>query len=93
MSRFDGGWQGFGAWALGILITPLFAVAGVILGSKYSVLTALNLPRIPVKEGALATGGAIAPAAINLGTLLVSMVGGKAGRRYHGTLDALAYGR
>ncbi len=93
MSRFDGGRQGFGAWALGILITPLFAVAAVILGSQYSVLTALNLPRIPVKAGALATGGAIALGAIILGTLLVSMVGGKSGRRYHGKVDALPYER
>jgi amino acid transporter len=93
MSRFDGARQGFGVWALGILITLLFAAAGVILGSKYNVLTALNLPRIPVKEGALATGGAIALAAIILGTLLVSMVGGKAGRHYHGRVDALAYER
>ena len=93
MSRFDGGRQGFGVWALGILITLLFAAAGVILGSKYNVLTALNLPRIPIKEGDLATGGAIALAAILLGTLLVSTLGGKAGRRYHGKVDALAYER
>jgi hypothetical protein len=91
MSRFDGGRQGLGVWALGILITLVFAGAGVILGSKYNVLTALNLPRIPIKDGALVTGGAIALAAIVLGTLLVSVLGGKAGRRYHGRVDALAY--
>jgi hypothetical protein len=67
--------------------------AGVILGSKYSVLTPLNLPRIPVKEGALATGGAIALAAIVLGTLLALVVGGGTGRRYHGKVDAPGYER
>jgi MFS family permease len=91
MSRFDGGRQGFGVWVLGILVTVLFAVAGAIFGSKYNVLTALNLPRIPIKEGSLATGGAIALAAILLGTLLASVVGGRTGRRYHGKVDALAY--
>jgi hypothetical protein len=90
MSRFDGARQGFGVWATGLLITLLFAAAGVILGSKYNVLTALNLPRIPINEGTLAAGGAIALVAIILGTLLISMVGGKAGRRYHGKVDALA---
>lgn len=93
MSRFDGGRQGFGVWALGILITLLFAAAAVILGSKYNVLAALNLPRILIKEGALATGGAIALATSMLGTLFASAVGGRTGRRYHGKADALAYER
>jgi hypothetical protein len=91
MSRFDGGRQGFGVWAFGLIVTLLFAGAGVIFGSKYNVLSALNLPRIPIKEGALATGGAIALAAILLGTVVVSILGGKAGRRYHRKVDALAY--
>lgn len=93
MSRFDGGRQGFGVWAFGLLITLLFAAAGVIFGSQYNVLTALNLPRIPIKEGDLATGGAIALAAIILGTLLASIVGGRVGRRYHRKVDELAYER
>jgi hypothetical protein len=87
MSRFDGGRQGFAAWLIGIVVTVLFAVAGVILGSKYNVLNALNLPRIPIKEGALATGGAIALAAIVIGTLLAAMLGGRVGRRYHAKVD------
>jgi hypothetical protein len=91
MSRFDGGRQGFSVWVLGLLITLVFAAAGVLFGSKYNVLSALNLPRVPIKEGDLATGGAIALAAILLGTLLVSIVGGRAGRRYHSKVDELAY--
>lgn len=91
MSRFDGGRQGLAVWAFGLIITLLFAAAGAIFGSQYNVLTALNLPRIPIKEGDLATGGTIALAAIVLGTLLAAMVGGKAGRRYHSKVDQLAY--
>lgn len=87
MSRFDGGRQGFGVWVIGIIITILFAAAGVIFGSKYNVLSTLNLPRIPVKEGDLATGGAIALAAIVLATLVAAIVGGRSGRSYHRKVD------
>jgi MFS family permease len=90
MSRFDGGRQGFGTWLIGVIITVLFAAGGAILGSKYNVLSALNLPRIPVHEGTLATGAAITLAAIVLGTLIAAMLGGRIGRRYHRKVDRVA---
>jgi amino acid transporter len=87
MSRFDGGRQGFGTWLIGLLITLLIAGAGAIFGSEYNVFEKLDLPRIPVDEGSLATGGGIALAAVVLGTLLAAIVGGKAGQRYHTRVD------
>ena len=87
MSRFDGGRQGVGAWAVGIIVTILLAVAGAVLGSEYNVLAQLNLPRIPIGEGALTTGGIVALAAIVLGTLLAAFLGGKAGTHYHRKVD------
>jgi hypothetical protein len=87
MSRFDGARQGFGAWLFGIVITLLLALAAVILGSEYNVLEQLNLPSLPVGESTLTTGGAIALAAVLLGTLLAAIVGGKAGERYHRKVD------
>jgi len=87
MSRFDGARQGFGAWLFGIVITLLLALAAVILGSEYNVLEQLNLPSLPVGESTLTTGGAIALAAVLLGTLLAAVVGGKAGERYHRKVD------
>jgi len=90
MSRFDGGRQGFGVWALGLIITILFAIAGAVFGSQYNVLSSLNLPRIPVKEGDLATGGAIALAAVLIGTVIAAILGGIAGRRYHRKVDRAA---
>jgi MFS family permease len=87
LSRFDGARQGVGAWLFGILITLLLAAAGAIFGSEYNVLTQLNLPRIPVDEGGLATGALIALAAILIGTFLAALVGGKAGERYHKKVD------
>jgi len=87
MSRFDGPRQGIGVWLIGLIITIVLAVAGVLLGSEYNVLSQLNLPRIPVDEGSLATGGLIALVAIVLGTLLAAIAGGKQGTHYHRKID------
>ena len=87
MSRFDGPRQGAGVWVIGLLVTVLLGVAGVLLGAKYNVLSKLSLPHIPVDEGSLTTGGVIALVAVVLGTLLAAVVGGKAGTRYHRKID------
>jgi MFS family permease len=87
MSRFDGPRQGAGVWVIGLLVTILLGVAGVLLGAKYNVLSQLNLPRIPIDEGSLTTGGVIALVAVVLGTLLAAVAGGKAGTRYHRKID------
>jgi uncharacterized integral membrane protein len=58
-----------------------------VLGSKYNVLAQLELPRIPVSEGSLTTGGLIALAAIVIGTLIAAVAGGKAGTRFHRKVD------
>jgi hypothetical protein len=87
MSRFDGPRQGAGVWVIGLLVTVLLGVAGVLLGAKYNVLSQLNLPRIPVDEGSLTAGGAIALVAVVLGTLLAAVAGGKAGTRFHRKID------
>jgi hypothetical protein len=80
MSRFDGPRQGIGVWVI-------LAVAGVLLGAKYNVLSQLNLPRIPVDEGSLTTGGLIALLAIVIVTLLAAIAGGKQGTHYHRKID------
>ena len=87
MSRFDGGRQGFGVWLVGLVITVLIGIAGAVFGSEYNVFQKLELPRIPIDEGSLATGGAIALAAVLIGTLLAAILGGKVGRRYHARVD------
>ena len=91
MSRFDGARQGFGAWMFGIVVTLALALAAVILGSEYNVLEQLNLPSLPVGESTLTTGGAIALAAVVLGTLLAAVIGGKAGERYHRKVDRVGF--
>ncbi|GAC1321809.1 MAG: hypothetical protein NVSMB25_16010 [Thermoleophilaceae bacterium] len=87
MSRFDGARQGFGVWLFGLVVTALLAAAGAIFGSQYNVLSQLHLPRIPIDEGALTTGGGITLAAIVLGTLLTAIAGAKIGQLYHRRVD------
>ena len=87
MSRFDGKRQGFGVWSIGLLITLAIAAAAAIFGSEYNILNQLNLPRIPVDEGDLATGGAIALALGLLTTRIAAVLGGAKGRHYHDRVD------
>jgi hypothetical protein len=87
MSRFDGPRQGLGVWLVGLIVTVVLAVAGVVLGSKYNVLSQLKLPRIPVDEGSLTTGGLIALLAIVVVTALAAIAGGKQGTHYHRKID------
>ena len=91
MSRFDGARQGVGVWVFGLAVTILLAVVGAIAGSEYNVLNQLNLPRIPIDEGSLATGGVITLVAIVIGTLVAALLGGKAGERYHHKVDRVGY--
>ena len=90
LSRFDGARQGLGAWLFGLVVTILLAVAGAVLGSEYNILQRLDLPRIPIDEGSLSTGGLIALGAILLATLVAAILGGKVGERYHRKVDRAA---
>ncbi len=91
MSRFDGARQGIGAWVVGLLITIAAAVLAVIAGAEYNVVERANLPRLPIGEETLTTGGAIATVAILLGTLLFAALGGIAGARYHRKVDRAGF--
>jgi hypothetical protein len=87
MARFNGLKQGLGVWIIALVVTIVLAVAGAVLGAKYNVLSQLNLPRIPIGEGTLTTGGVIALVAVVLGTLLAAILGGKAGTHFHRKID------
>ncbi len=87
LSRFDGARQGLGAWLFGLVVTIVLAVAGAVLGSEYNILQKLDLPRIPVDEGSLSTGGLIALGVVLVATLVAAILGGKVGQRYHRKVD------
>ena len=91
LARFDGARQGFGVWLFGLLVTLVFAGFAAIAGSEWNIFDKLDLPRIPVDEGSLTTGGAITLAAIVLGTLLTAVAGGKVGERFHRRVDRVAF--
>ncbi len=78
-------------WILGVLVTVAFAALAALAGSEWNVFEQLDLPRIPVDEGTLTTGGAITLAAIVLGTLLAAFAGGKVGERFHRKVDRVAF--
>jgi hypothetical protein len=73
------------------VVTILLAVLGTIAGSEYNVLAKLELPRVPVDEGTVTTGGIIALIAIIVLTVLAAMAGGKAGERYHRKVDRVGF--
>lgn len=88
MARFDGARQGAGVWAMGLLLTIVLGILGATAGSQFNVLQQLNLPRLPINEGTLTTGGLLTLLGVTLVTLLTAMTGGKKGERYHDRIDA-----
>jgi hypothetical protein len=93
MSRFDGGRQGFGVWALAVAVAVILAIAGAIFGSEYNLFGELDLPRIPIDEGTLATGAAITLVLVLALTAVAAILGGKAGERYHRRVDRAGISR
>lgn len=91
MSRFDGGRQGLGVWVIGLLVTILAVIVGVVFGAQYNILDRVSLPRIPVPTDQVTTGGIVTAVVLLLGTLLAAMLGGKVGRRYHHRVDRAGY--
>ena len=87
MSRFDGGRQGFGVWALAVVMAVLLAIAGAIAGSEYNLFGELDLPRIPIDEGTLATGALITLLVVLALTAIAAILGGRVGERYHRRVD------
>jgi hypothetical protein len=91
MSRFSGAKQGVAVWVIGLLAVLLLALAGLVFGSQYNVLSQLNLPRIPIDEGTATTAGLIALAAVLVATLAGAVLGGILGTRYHKKVDRVGF--
>jgi MFS family permease len=90
MSRFDGGRQGLGVWIVGLAITILAVVLGLVFGEQYNVLDRVNPPDINAPEDA-GIGAIVAGVVLLVVTALAAMAGGKAGRHYHAKVDATRY--
>ncbi len=78
--------RGSAFWIIGLVITILLAIVGAILGSQFNVLSQLSLPTVP-NAGSLGIGALVTLVLVLVVTVLAAMGGGKAGRRYHRTVD------
>jgi hypothetical protein len=88
MARFDGWKQGLAVWLWAVVIAIIVAVIAWIAGSKYDVLSSVNVfPRIPVGNGDLTTGGVIALVAVALSSLVGALLGGVGGMHFHRKVD------
>lgn len=87
MARFNGTKQGLAVWLWSILFAIVIAILAKAAGSKYNILSNLNLPRIPVGEGDLTTAAIISIVAVIVVTLGAALLGGKAGMHFHRKVD------
>lgn len=93
MARFDGVKQGLAVWLWALVIAIVVAVVVAVAGSEYNVLSQLNsLPRVPISEGDLATGGVITAVAAVAASLGGAILGGLAGMRFHRKVDRTGLG-
>jgi hypothetical protein len=87
LAHFDGARQGFGVWAIGLVVVLIVVGLGALADSQYDLVNRLDLPSVPIAHDLLITGGVIAGGALLVVTLLAAVVGGKAGQRYHRRID------
>src|SRR5215207_2773887 len=59
LARFDGARQGFGVWAIGLIVTLVVAGIGALAGSQYNVLDRVDVPTVPIADDTLTWGGLI----------------------------------
>jgi hypothetical protein len=92
MSRFDGARQGVGVWAVGLLVAVVVGALGALVGRRSGILDRVDLPAVAsaidrMPSGQLVWVGAAAAVLVLLGTMLVAMLGGATGCRYHARVD------
>jgi len=94
MARFNGLTQGLGVWLWAVIIAILAAGAGMLAGAHFDILTRVNsLPRLPLSQGTLNTGGIILAIGIVVASLIGALLGGLAGMRYHRRVDRAGLAR
>lgn len=94
MARFHGVRQGMAVWLWALFIAAVVAVLAALAGSQFNIPSAMNtMPRIPVSQGTLTTGGLIGLAVAAAGSLAGSLIGGLAGTHFHRKVDRAALGQ
>ena len=93
MARFDGMRQGVGVFVWAVIVIGALAIAAAIGGAEWNVLERLDLPRLPIDEGDVTTGGIIAIVAGLLTMLVAAVLGAKTGERFHRKVDRVGIDR
>jgi len=94
MARFNGVKQGLGVWLWAVIIAILAAAAGLLAGARFDLLAQVNsLPRLPLDESILTTGGIILAVGVVVASLIGALLGGLAGMHYHRRVDRAGVGR
>lgn len=93
MARFNGAKQGVAVWLWAVVIAIAVAILAAVAGDRFNVLGQLSsLPRLPVNEGDVTTGGIITLLAIAAASLGGAVLGGLAGMRFHRRVDRAGLG-
>jgi hypothetical protein len=88
MARFSGFKQGVGVFLWALILTVIAAVLIAIAGTRFNLLTRLNIVApIPMSTSALTTGAIIGALAVLVVTLIGAVLGGLAGMRFHRRVD------
>jgi hypothetical protein len=91
LARFDGARNGLLAWTIGLLVTVLAVVTGLVAGSANAGLFgSLQLPVFTADPTALTVAGVVALAAVLLVTAVAAALGGRLGERFHRRVDRAA---
>ena len=83
MSEVRGALHGFGVWLIGAVVTLVLALVGLFYGSRYDVLTPLNLPRVPLDQGTITQFAGIVLVVVAVASLIAAVAGGWLGGRRH----------
>jgi hypothetical protein len=87
MARFDGWRQGLGVWLLSVLMLIAVAVAAWIAGDELDPTKSISLPGNPIDTGPLSRSGWAILLVALLVPLVLAIVGGVLGERFHRAVD------
>lgn len=89
MSRFNGGLQGLAVWIVGLLPTSAAVGLGLELGQLHDLVGRLGAPAFQSGGQELLVRDLAVVVCVVVGPLLVAVVGGRVGCRYHHKVDEL----
>jgi hypothetical protein len=91
MARFDGWRQGLGVWLLSVLMILAAAITAWIGGGELDPGKSISLPSNPIEGGPLADGWGVLVAVALVVPLVVAVLGGVLGERFHRAVDRVGF--